>query len=48
MCSARHDESIGEKITCRDSVGKPEGKSPLVITRSRWKSNIKTNLTEIG
>jgi len=28
--------------------GKPEGKRPLGITRSRWEDNIKMNLQEVG
>ena len=48
MCSAKHDESIGEKITCRDLVENPEGKRPVVIPKSIWKRNIKIYLTETG
>jgi hypothetical protein len=29
-------------------VGKPEGRRPLGITRSRWEDNIKTDLREVG
>jgi hypothetical protein len=30
------------------SVGKPEGKRPLWISRHRWEDNIRMYLTEIG
>jgi len=29
-------------------VGKPEGKRPLRIPRSRWEDNIKMDLKELG
>jgi hypothetical protein len=29
-------------------LGKPEGKKPLDIPRSRWEDNIKTDLQEVG
>jgi hypothetical protein len=29
-------------------VGKPEGKSPLIIPRRRWVDNIKIDFREIG
>jgi hypothetical protein len=30
------------------SMGKPEGRGPLVRPRSRWKDNIKIDLQEVG
>jgi hypothetical protein len=30
------------------SVGKPEGKRPLVKTRRRWENKIKMDLREVG
>jgi len=43
-------------VTCREErrgtyrilVGKPEGKTPLVIPRSRWTDHIKIAVQEIG
>ena len=32
----------------RVSVGKPEGKRPLVRPRGRWEDNVKTTLQEVG
>jgi hypothetical protein len=40
---------MGEiKDVYRVLVGKPEGKSPLGRTRSRWEDNIKMDLQEVG
>jgi hypothetical protein len=46
---AGHVTRMGEKRNAyRVSVGKPEGKSPLGKTRSRWMDNIWMDLGEIG
>jgi hypothetical protein len=37
-----------KKVVYRVLVGKPEGKRPLGIPRSRWEVNIKMNLQEVG
>jgi len=40
---------MGEKkVVYRVLVGKPEGKRPLGIPRSRWEDNIKMDLQEVG
>jgi hypothetical protein len=44
-----HVARIREKRNAnRILVGKPEGKRPLDIPRSRWVNNIKMDLREIG
>jgi len=44
-----HVARIGEKkVVYRVLVGKPEGKRPLGIPRSRWEDNIKMDLQEVG
>jgi hypothetical protein len=46
---ARHVARMGEgRNVYRVLVGKPEGKTPLGITRHRWEDGIKMDLTEIG
>jgi hypothetical protein len=35
-------------VACRVSVGKPEGRRPLVRARRRWEDNIKMNFREVG
>jgi len=40
---------MGERRgTNRVLAGRPEGKTPLRITRRRWEYNIKKNLQEVG
>ena len=39
---------MGEEITYRLLVGKPEGKTPFGKFRLRWESNIKMDLQEVG
>jgi len=36
------------RVVYRVLVRKPEGKRPLVRTRSRWKDNVKMDLQEVG
>jgi hypothetical protein len=44
-----HVARMGEKGNShRILVGKPEGKRPLGIPRSRWVDNIKVDLREMG
>jgi hypothetical protein len=44
-----HVARMGEKRNaCRLLVGKPEGKRPLGIPRSRWVDNIRMDLGEVG
>jgi hypothetical protein len=38
----------GEEKCIKILVGKPEGKRPLGIPRSRWVDNIKIDLRKIG
>jgi hypothetical protein len=38
----------GEERLTQGLVGKPEGKTPLVRSRRRWKDNIKMDLQEVG
>jgi hypothetical protein len=46
---ARHVARMGERQnTYRILVGKPEGKRPLGIPRSRWVDNIKIDFREKG
>ena len=46
---AGHVARMGEKrVARRVSVGKPEGKRPLVRPRHRWERNIKMDLQEVG
>ena len=40
--------TYGERrVVYRVLVGKPEGKRPLGVPRSRWEDNIKMNLQEV-
>jgi len=49
MRCAGHVACTGERRRVyRVLVGKPEGKSPLGRSRSRWKDNIKMVLQEVG
>jgi hypothetical protein len=49
MGCASHVAHTGErKDVYRVLVGKPEGKRPLGISRSRWEDNIKMDLQEGG
>ena len=34
--------------SCRDLVGRPEGKKPLGKPRRRWDENIKMDLKKVG
>ena len=46
---AGHAAGMGESRGIqRVSVGKPEGKRPLVRPRHRWEDNIKMVLQEVG
>jgi len=46
---AGHVASIGKgKSVYRVSIGRPEGKRPLVGPRPRWEDNIKMDLREIA
>jgi len=38
----------GEEGLYKFEVGKPDGRSPLVRPRRRWKDNIKLDLQEMG
>jgi len=43
-----HVAPMGEgRGTCRDFVGKPEGKRPLGSPRHRWEDNVKLDLQEM-
>jgi hypothetical protein len=49
MRRAGHVSRMGEgRCVPRVMVGKPEGKTPLVRPRHRWKNNIKVELQEVG
>jgi hypothetical protein len=37
-----------KRNACRALVGKPEGKTPLGRSRSRWADNIKMDVRELG
>jgi hypothetical protein len=45
---AKHVERMGKMNSCRDLVGKPEGKRPLGRRAIRWEDYMKINIREVG
>jgi hypothetical protein len=39
---------VGDSVSYKVLVGKPDGRRPLLRSRLRWEDNIKLDLREVG